>query len=320
MPLKEAATNPHQGTPITAPLTAPGETPPDDLGAQPPVETLARIRSAAPALRGVARRIADTVLARPQWVMQATIAELAEAAAASPSSVVRACRELGFQGFPDLKLIVARDLARTESTEFQQHIPSTEPDDAPPATTLERVLRAGAQSLIDALATVDQQSFEHVVTAVARARRILFVAVGTSRTPATDAAQRLTTIGLHAFAPDDVWSQHVMAQQLSREDVCIAISRTGAMRPTLEGAHKAREGGAVTVALTSYSNTPLATMCDYALIAGAPELGFRLQGMTSQLALLAILDALYSAVATQIGSRAAVGFNAISAVTAQHNT
>jgi DNA-binding MurR/RpiR family transcriptional regulator len=41
--------------------------------------------------------------------------------------------------------------------------------------------------------------------------------------------------------------------------------------------------------------------------------------MTSQLALLAVLDALYASVATAVGSRAAVGFDAITEVTQHHN-
>ena len=285
----------------------------------PQAETLARITSAAPTLQGAARRVADQVLAHPEQVIRSSVSEFAQVVGTSPSSVVRACRELGFDGFPDLKMILARDLTRAERSGHVQPIEPLNPATGSPAQTLERVLRAGAQSLTDALSTVDPESFTSVATVIARARRILFVAVGTSRTPANDAAQRLTTIGLNAFAPDDLWSQHVLARQLSREDACIAISRTGLMRPTLEGARLAREGGAATIALTSYANAPLATMCDYALISGAPELGFRLQGMTSQLALLAVLDALYASVASTIGSKAALGFDAIANVTTHHN-
>ncbi|WP_432988533.1 MurR/RpiR family transcriptional regulator [Dactylosporangium sp. CA-233914] len=282
-----------------------------------PAEALARIRSAAPELRGVARRVADIIVRQPNWVVSARVADLAEAADASASSVVRACRDLGFDGFPDLKIVLARDLARTEGVRFSQGLAA---DDFTTGNDrgggiLEKVLRGAAQSLIDAISTVDNDAFEAVADAVAHARRILFVAVGTSRTPAADAAGRLTTIGLHAFAPEDVWLQQVQARQLSREDVCIAISRTGTMRPTLEAAEMAREGGATTVAMTSFHNAPLAATCDYALISGAPELGFRIKGMTSQLAILAVLDALYGQVASLIESRAAVGFQAITSVT-----
>ncbi|WP_236795239.1 MurR/RpiR family transcriptional regulator [Amycolatopsis sp. GM8] len=285
-------------------------------GAQPPAEALARIRSAAPELRGVARRVADIIVRQPNWVVSARVADLAEAADASASSVVRACRDLGFDGFPDLKIVLARDLARTEGVRFSQGLGTEEGETGDPGGgILEKVLRGAAQSLIDAISTVDNDTFETVADLVAHARRILFVAVGTSRTPAVDAASRLTTIGLHAFAPDDVWLQQVQARQLSREDVCIAISRTGTMRPTLEAAEMAREGGATTVAMTSFHNAPLAAACDYALISGAPELGFRIKGMTSQLALLAVLDALYGRVASLVESRAAVGFQAITSVT-----
>ena len=77
--------------------------------------------------------------------------------------------------------------------------------------------------------------------------------------------------------------------------------------------------GATTVAVTSYKNAPLAKACDYALVAGAPVLGFQVRGMTSQLTLVAILDALCGAVAARIGRRAALGFEAITAVTEAHD-
>ncbi|MBV9896774.1 MAG: SIS domain-containing protein [Chloroflexi bacterium] len=61
--------------------------------------------------------------------------------------------------------------------------------------------------------------------------------------------------------------------------MCIAISRTGSMRPTVEGVMLAGNLGATTVAVTSYKNAPLAKACDYALVAGAPVLGFQVRVM-----------------------------------------
>jgi len=51
------------------------------------------------------------------------------------------------------------------------------------------------------------------------------------------------------------------------------------MRPTVEGVMLAGNLGATTVAVTSYKNAPLAKACDYALVAGAPVLGFQVRVM-----------------------------------------
>lgn len=82
----------------------------------------------------------------------------------------------------------------------------------------------------------------------------------------------------------------------------------------------ANEGGAKTVALTSHTDAPLMKVCRHALISGAPELGFRLSVISSQLSLIVVLDAVYTAVTLAADSRASVGFDVISAVTRHHTS
>ena len=78
------------------------------------LSTLTDIQSRLDSYPPSIRRVADTILATPQVVLELTITELAHACSTSETTVVRFCRTLGFSGFSPFKLSVAADLA-TES-------------------------------------------------------------------------------------------------------------------------------------------------------------------------------------------------------------
>src|SRR5215217_4371031 len=72
---------------------------------------IANIRSAAPNMTPALARVADHVLGNAQAVLYQSITELAEEASSSEASVMRFCRELGFTGFQNFKLMLAQELA-----------------------------------------------------------------------------------------------------------------------------------------------------------------------------------------------------------------
>ena len=104
-------------------------------------------------------------------------------------------------------------------------------------------------------------------------------------------------VGVVSNAPPDVHVQHVAARLLTDGDVCVAISHTGATRETVATVRAARDAGATTIAVTSFSRSPISRLADVVLVAGGPELSFRHEAMASRLAHLSLLDALYVAVA-----------------------
>lgn len=62
-------------------------------------------------------RVADDVMARRQAVPSQTITEPAGEAGSSETSVIRLCRELGFEGFQRFKLALASELAAAQGRE-----------------------------------------------------------------------------------------------------------------------------------------------------------------------------------------------------------
>jgi DNA-binding MurR/RpiR family transcriptional regulator len=179
-------------------------------------------------------------------------------------------------------------------------------------------VQAAAEAVGEAATTVDDETFDRVVALLDAADRVLVAGVGSSAPIVQDVAYRLLTIGLRTEAPLDVHVQHVAASLLSASDVCLAISHTGSTRETLATVRLAAAAGARTVAVTSFFRSPLTELADLSLVTGSKETAFRVEAMSSRLAHLAVLDALFVALAARNRDRAMAAQDAYSGVLAEH--
>jgi len=280
-------------------------------GATEPV--LTRVRAALPALAPSEAKVARLLLERPEECVFATVSEVAGWAGTAASTVVRCTQQLGFRGFQDLKLALAHELGA-----LQQSGAGTISEGDSPESVLVRVVGGSAETLRTAAATVDAAAFARCVEAVAGAGRVLFVGLGTSAPIVADAVFRLTTIGVRAEGPQDIYAQHLVAQSLGAGDVCLAVSHTGSTRETVTALQRARRAGATTVALTSFQRSPLTEHADLVLVAGGREVAMRMEAMASRLAHVAVLDALVVALAVRDGAAARAHLDVYAEILADH--
>jgi RpiR family transcriptional regulator, carbohydrate utilization regulator len=274
-------------------MTAPA----DDLAET--VAPLARVRAMAPSLPPSDRRAAEVIAEWGDDMLARSITEVAQAANVAESTVIRACKRLGFTGFQGLKLAIARD-RRPELELVADEI--TEDDSV--ADVVAKLFAASAAVLSEAATSVNAASLQAVIEAIVAADRVLFVGMGPSSPLTQDAAYRFRCIGVQVDAPVDVLTQHLAARLLHARDVCVVISHTGATKETLPIVEAARTAGAVTAAVTSYARSPLTQAVDHSLVAGGRQLGFRVEAMASRLAHLCVLDALYIGVAMRTEAQA----------------
>ncbi len=242
----------------------------------------------------------------------ATAEVLARRAKTSSSTVVRCCQRMGFRGYRDLQFALAGE-ARIEPL---HHGDIADADTM--GTVLVKVFAAAAHTIAGGVGTIDHDRFAKAVKAIAGARQVLFVGVGTSAPLAQDAAYRFRTIGVHADAPADVHVQHVASRLLRRGDVCVAITHTGATRETVMTLRAAHDAAATTIAVTSFARSSISHVADIVLVSGGPEQSFRHEAMASRLAHLCLLDALYVAVAMRSQAAARRALNASAEVIASH--
>jgi hypothetical protein len=109
-----------------------------------------RLQGAYSGLRAAEQRVADFILKHPDELIYLTVTELAERTNTSESTVVRLCQKIGYKGYQEFKIVLARDLVGP-ATEIYAAI---EPGDDL-ATVKAKVFQANAQALRDTLEVLD---------------------------------------------------------------------------------------------------------------------------------------------------------------------
>lgn len=247
-----------------------------------------RIRAALPSFSPAERRVADAVLRDPSAVIHLSVTELASEAGSSPATVVRLCTTIGLRGYQDLKITLA-----SESIPGERRVLGAITADDSVADITSKVMDATARAVDSAANALEATSLEAMVDALRGARRIVFGAVGTSAPLALDTAYRFVSLGLDASFAPDVHTQHVTARMLRPGDAFFAISHTGSTFETLATTRAAKAAGATTLALTSFSASPLTELVDVTVVAGSAETSYRIEAMASRIVHLAVLDALF---------------------------
>lgn len=260
---------------------------------------LASIRAMIGSLPPGDRKVASTVLDDPEAVIHMTVAELAAKAGTAESTAVRCCHKLGYRGFQDLKIHLARELS-AHSPEIHADLDSAEH----PHDVLRTVLSFDSQVLDDVVATLEPEAFNAAVTALESASRVVLVGYGSSYYVCLEAEERLSSIGIDARAPRSPNMKLMQSFQLTERDVLVCVSHTGATKDVIRYADVARSARGTTVVITSYGRSRLARSADVLLLAGGRELDFRFDALSGRIAHLAVLDALYMALAQRLGTRA----------------
>jgi RpiR family carbohydrate utilization transcriptional regulator len=80
----------------------------------------------------------------------------------------------------------------------------------------------------------------------------------------------------------------------------VAISHTGRTKDLLEVLGVAKHGGARTIAITHYGPSPILKLADVVLQTSARETAYRQESLSSRIAALTIVDALYVGVGLRL--------------------
>jgi len=254
-------------------------------------DPLARTRAIAHELPGAQQRVADAVVADPEWAVRAAVEEIARRARVSAPTVVRFCRSLGYEGLPEFKLHLAQNLAVGKSTLHRAVVPGD---------TMQAVTHKVLQSAISALANLEQhvvpEDLERAARRVASARRVDCYGVGNvSMFMASDAQARFARLGLNSGAYFDAHLQLISAATMNKHDVVLAISYVGRQRTLLHAAEVAKEQRAMIVAITQ-PDTPLARMADVVMPVVVPVDRSMRVGTEAYLAQITYLEILMVAV------------------------
>ena len=217
----------------------------------------ARLASAARSLKPNQYKVAQFAIENLQAVVDMTAQEVSEKVGVGRATVVRTAQALGYDGFPQFRVALAREVPQTRN-------------EAEGIAAAAAAVAANLQSLV-----VDEDEVDRIAALLGDARNVLVVAHGMSAPLGTTLVARLVSVGISAMMHADHTTQNIAAAGLSEDSVCVAISGSGVNKPTLRTASFAHKAGAKVVALTSFSRTPLTEIADHSLIIPKAYSSFR---------------------------------------------
>jgi DNA-binding MurR/RpiR family transcriptional regulator len=261
------------------------------------MNTLTRLREAKEGFSATERRVADYVLQNAAELPRTSISAVAESCGTSKSMVVQLCKKAGFKGFKDL----CNTLCVEQALETRE--PRTEYADMRVGCTAAQILRMTVdeevRSIRDTADLVDVRELDRAANAILSARRIQLFGVGNSAVVALDMHNKLERIGLNAHFSQDTHCQLIACASLKKGDVALVFSYNGQTAEMLEAISYARACGATVITLTRYGRNQTADQADIRLYVAGNETLTRTAAMTSRLAMLSMVDVLYTCVASR---------------------
>lgn len=251
-------------------------------------KTLLKIREAYSSFHGNYICIADCILQNPGLLIRDKVSDVARACNCDNAQIIRFCQKLGFKGFSDMKRALSHDLILQQT--------KVDIDSVNQGSGFGRILenfRKDYQHTVnDTLAVCNEKSIQQTVDKIKKARKIMLCGLGSSGIVCEDLQMKLIRMGYSAFYHGKPTINKMMCSLLEKSDLMIVISFRGENTEVVNCAKVAKDNGCPVVAITNYSNSPLANLSDIVLLTSSEEDDFRIGAMTSRLSQLMIVDIL----------------------------
>ena len=253
---------------------------------------LLRLREAQSAMSTTEASIAKFICAHPQEAAQLTVRELADRTYSSPSSVVRLCRFVGFDGYKKFRQELLLDVHALGETGFHEEIELD--GSATVAEIIGSITRRNVQCLEDTQYLLNVDDVTACVELMREARTILLFGIGASLCVAKDAYLKFLRVDKPCVVNDDWHSQLLQARNATPEDVGIAFSYSGQTVEVIECMKALKGNGTPVIAVTRAAPSPVSKLADYCLHTATNEFTFRIGALSSRMAQLNVVDILYA--------------------------
>lgn len=278
-----------------------------------------RIQSRLPRMSQAMSKIAVLLLESPDAPLRLSITELAEEAGTSAATVTRFCRTIGFSGYAPFRVAVASDTGRQHAIErWSEDIGRAFGPEDTPTQVMSTLLTAHTRSLRSTAEFIDLDQLASLAARIATCEHVDLYGIGGSAVMAEEMQSRLYRIGINSHYWQEVHSGLTSASLQNEHCIAIGISNTGFTEETIQMIECARSTGALTIAVTSSPESPLAQAADANIVTLAHEKFLQPDDLSAKHSQLFVLDLLYLLVAQQNFGRSTTTLAASAAAVAPH--
>jgi len=254
---------------------------------------LAKIKGGLASLKDAERRVGLYLISNPEEVIRETVSSVALKSNVSEATVIRFARSIGFEGFQDLKLSLARDLVEPIKR-IDENISEKDSEE----TIIKKVFQANISTLEETLEILDTEGVKKAARLIDEADKsggkLYIIGVGTSASIVLDAFAKLMRIGINCTHQTDSHLQVMMAALLDKKDVVLGISHSGSTKDPVETFKISKKTGAKTISITSNKLSPLAKLSDVVLQTSSKETRFKSEALASRIAQISIVNAIFT--------------------------
>ncbi|MGP6139475.1 MurR/RpiR family transcriptional regulator [Jeotgalibaca sp. A127] len=219
------------------------------------------------------KRIADYLLAIKGQAVYRTMKDITEEVKVGDATLIRFCQKLGYSGFSDLKIAIAKK-------EF-----TSQYDDDTDYKYYDRILENQVKVLESTRKLLDSDTLLQAVQAISKANYIYIIGVGSSGLAAAALEQMLLRVGVHANQTSDPHFQAQALSLLGPKDLVICFSLSGRTKDIHDSLLIAKENQTPIIAITNFKSSPIAELGDIVLQTANEEFfdGGALAGKISQM-------------------------------------
>ena len=238
------------------------------------------------------KRLAGYILENKDDIVMLSTQELSERVNTSAAAVVRFSKKLGYKGFPELKVELAKD-DDDEIEDFNTVIKESDTIDI----MVKKAEAINLNAMSQTYKLINMKDLKKAIKLLNNCNNIYIFGVGASGLVAQDFQYKLSRIKRIALYQKDSHTQLISAINIDPEDIAIGISYSGETNEVNLALKKAKELGAKTIGITKFNNNSLSKIVDIPLYIPSEEKEIRIGAITSRLSELVITDLLYLGIA-----------------------
>lgn len=219
---------------------------------------IVRVNTLYPTLSKSEKKIADYLQIVGIDIIYKTLQEVSHEVKVGEATVLRFCRKIGFDGFQNLKLEIAKQnsfsVMKTPNEEYTENI---------------------AQNMCNAIHetkdALNKDELDKAIDMLKRAKNVFICGSGSSGEIAQETQQQLLRYGRICTYSNDSHFQLASCSITKPDDLVIAFTLSGSTIDIIDCLKLAKKNGAKIIVITNYILSPSANLADCILLTSGKE-------------------------------------------------
>jgi len=224
------------------------------------------------------KKVADYIVSNQDKIIHNTMNDLNQRLEVGDATIIRLCKKVGFNGFTDLKISIAKDNIHSPDKSYENF------------SLIDQI----TETLQRTHQLINEDTFKQAVTLIRESQNIYIFGKGQSGMASKDLEKLLLGIGVPARALVDSDFQIHGATGMKKGDLLIIFSLTGRSSELIDAITIAKNNAAKVLSITNYLLSPIAKLSDIVLQSSYDEfISSPVPGRISQMYISGLLTNLY---------------------------